>query len=477
LPGTIYGGHVINTYDASDERVIRQSYGPTHNTVYVFDTLELRMSDLISGGSPVVSDYTLDKWREVPYLIVNGVRVARVNYAENSPEISGGKAHVFLELGDHLGSTNIVIDHATSELVERGTYQAYGAAESDYRPDRWENFREDYRFTGKEEDVTVGLHYFGKRFLSTHLNRWISADPLTVHALGADLNVYAYVSGRSLKSVDPLGLDEKTLTSEPGNPADENAAKELTASKGNMTPYSPGAAAMSRPTPASRISPGPANAGGRGGASSAVAGAEGQGGSDAPHYPARAKPELARLACGGQNCGNETGPMILAVMPLPKLKLPTYSQAEAGAALRHGFAGATDDLVLRFDGQAANAQVAALREAQLAVVARPRPGAAGALQVGGKTFTAQSVRGGPAPQLHPDVQKVLDAIPRGAQGAAHGKCVEPQCLSQALNAGVDPRGGFSAVTRVRSPNNPKQGTSIEPCKSCGVLLKFFGVGH
>ena len=248
IPGSVYGGHVINTYAASDERVIRQSYGPTKNTVYVFDTLELRMAQLVSAGPHPAVDYVLDKWTETPYLITNGVRVGRVNYAENSPEISGNKAHVFLELGDHLGSTNIVIDRATSELVERGTYQAYGAAESDYRPDRWENFREDYKFTGKEEDVTVGLHYFGKRFLSTHLNRWVSADPLTVHALGADLNVYAYVSGQTLKNVDPIGLSEKDKASMPDDLADQKTGEELTQSRGNMTPYSPGPPAARDPT-------------------------------------------------------------------------------------------------------------------------------------------------------------------------------------------------------------------------------------
>jgi hypothetical protein len=40
------------------------------------------------------------------------------------------------------------------------------------------------------------------------LGRWISADPLAVHAPGeADLNLYAYVSGAVLKNVDPLGLE------------------------------------------------------------------------------------------------------------------------------------------------------------------------------------------------------------------------------------------------------------------------------
>jgi hypothetical protein len=39
------------------------------------------------------------------------------------------------------------------------------------------------------------------------LQRWVSADPLEVHVGGSgDLNLYAYVSGRALKAIDPLGL-------------------------------------------------------------------------------------------------------------------------------------------------------------------------------------------------------------------------------------------------------------------------------
>ena len=114
--------------------------------------------------------------------------------------------HVLLELGDHLGSTSVVLDQASGELVERSTFYGYGGTESDYRPGRWEGFRSDYRFTGKEEDVEVGLTYFGKRYLNAQLGRWVSADPLGVHAPGeADLNLYAYVSGAVLKAVDPVG--------------------------------------------------------------------------------------------------------------------------------------------------------------------------------------------------------------------------------------------------------------------------------
>ena len=40
----------------------------------------------------------------------------------------------------------------------------------------------------------------------------MSADPLAIHGLGADANVYAYVSGRALQSIDPFGLEEKAFT-------------------------------------------------------------------------------------------------------------------------------------------------------------------------------------------------------------------------------------------------------------------------
>ena len=37
----------------------------------------------------------------------------------------------------------------------------------------------------------------------------MSADPLAVHEPGeADANLYAYVSGMTLKSIDPLGLEK-----------------------------------------------------------------------------------------------------------------------------------------------------------------------------------------------------------------------------------------------------------------------------
>jgi RHS repeat-associated protein len=199
-------------YDADDMRVTKtanDAANMTRETLYVFDSLEIRGTQWVKKPR-VPDDYDLTPENEIPYLIANGVRLARVVYMpDRVPPFKGGSTHVFLQMADHLGSTNIVIDRDTSELVERGTYQAYGSAESTLRPEKWDGFREDYRFTGKEEDVEVGLVYFGKRFYNPLLGRWLNPDPLEVHAPGeADANLYAYVRGQALKNIDPFGLQD-----------------------------------------------------------------------------------------------------------------------------------------------------------------------------------------------------------------------------------------------------------------------------
>ena len=128
-----------------------------------------------------------------------------------APGAAPDSKHVFFQAGDHLGSTAVVFDNQTGEVVERTTFQALGGVESDYRPARWGSFREDYKFTGKEEDIEIGLVYFGARYYYPKLGRFASADPLTTHGAGADLNPYAYVGGRVSSQVDPLGLDNETV--------------------------------------------------------------------------------------------------------------------------------------------------------------------------------------------------------------------------------------------------------------------------
>jgi len=197
------------TYDSSGRRTLKENAQPaSHGTtsqkysVEIFDSLRLDGADWDDDDN----EYQRDEVTETAYLTLGGRLFGRIVYDQDLPTLVRGRflgQHVFLTLTDHLGSVSSVVDRETGELVEQSTYQAYGAPETDYRPARWRSFREQYRFTGKEDDIQVGLTYFGARYYSAALGQWISPDPETIHGLGADLNPYAYVHGRVFSSADP----------------------------------------------------------------------------------------------------------------------------------------------------------------------------------------------------------------------------------------------------------------------------------
>jgi RHS repeat-associated protein len=200
-------------YSYAAGRVRKTSINPsgeTRHTIEVFPSLRLNRAQFLASG-----EYERTPATETLYL----GKMARVVYAATGMPIraAADKRHVFFQIGDTLGSTSVVFDKQTSELVEKVSYDAWGRTESDYRPARWAGFREDYRFTEKEEDVEVGLTYFGARYYSAYLGRWLSPDPLQTHAGGSDPNTYAYVSGQHAQATDPLGLQCREVGSSNNN--------------------------------------------------------------------------------------------------------------------------------------------------------------------------------------------------------------------------------------------------------------------
>jgi RHS repeat-associated protein len=67
----------------------------------------------------------------------------------------------------------------------------------------------EYKFTGKERDTESGLDYFGARYYSSNMGRWMSPDPSN---WGVDFynpqtwNHYSYVGNNPLSNTDPNGL-------------------------------------------------------------------------------------------------------------------------------------------------------------------------------------------------------------------------------------------------------------------------------
>jgi RHS repeat-associated protein len=78
------------------------------------------------------------------------------------------------QLGDHLGSANIVIggdDSSAGAFNNREEFFPYGETS-------FGSFAQKrYQYCGKERDEETGLYYYGARFYGLHLCRWISCDP------------------------------------------------------------------------------------------------------------------------------------------------------------------------------------------------------------------------------------------------------------------------------------------------------------
>ncbi|CAN5141189.1 hypothetical protein BH09MYX1_BH09MYX1_32750 [soil metagenome] len=183
---------------SGDARVVRENRSTPSPSYFVDVFSTLRLQNTTWDGT----DYVRSQYTEAVYL----TGFARLIDDPTLPHLGTETRHVVFTFGDVLGSTSSVVDGVTGELMERATYQAMGAADSDYRPARWGAFRESYRFTGKEDDVEVGLQYFGARYYAPNLGRWLSPDPLMVHGVGPELDVYSYVGGRADSAVDPNGL-------------------------------------------------------------------------------------------------------------------------------------------------------------------------------------------------------------------------------------------------------------------------------
>jgi RHS repeat-associated protein len=106
---------------------------------------------------------------------------------------------------------------------------------------------------------------------------------------------------------------------------------------------------------------------------------------------------------------------------------------------------------------------------------KTRPTSAAGLSVPGHEtpFTGANVKGGAdaQPNLHPAVRDAYDRAPAELrERGRHGKCGEAEALSEAMQAGVDPRGGVMAAVEVRAAGNAAHQRPKEACDLANSCL-------
>jgi RHS repeat-associated protein len=103
------------------------------------------------------------------------------------------------QLGDHLGSANVVVggtNETGATFVDREEFYPFGETS-------FGSFaKKRYRFTGKEQDEESGLYYHGARYYAPWLGRWLTCDPA---GLAGGTNGYIYASQTPIGRIDPDG--------------------------------------------------------------------------------------------------------------------------------------------------------------------------------------------------------------------------------------------------------------------------------
>lgn len=173
-------GGLTYVYDADGNRVAK-SNGST-GTIYWYMSPGVVAESDLSGG--LRSEYIFFN---------NGARVARRDFP------SGAVSYYF---SDHLRTASVITD-STGSIKEDEDYYPWGGELQVINNDS-----NHYKFTGKERDSETGLDYFGARYYSSALGRFMMPDRPFADQHREDpqsWNLYVYTTNNPLRYIDSNG--------------------------------------------------------------------------------------------------------------------------------------------------------------------------------------------------------------------------------------------------------------------------------
>lgn len=175
--------HVHYLYDSTGQRLkklVRKQGGQVEVTHYIDGVFDHHRWGSSAGPRANNHVHVMDDTR----------RIALVQFGEAHHDDRGPA--VQFHLGDHLGSSNVVVDE-NGDSTNREEFTPYGETS-------FGSFaRKRYRFTGMERDEESGLSYHGARYYAPWLGGWVSADPI---GIGGGINLYVYCRGSPVTTRD-----------------------------------------------------------------------------------------------------------------------------------------------------------------------------------------------------------------------------------------------------------------------------------
>jgi RHS repeat-associated protein len=184
---------ISNAYDHASRRVLKVTASSTHTSLY--DGWNLVQEVRVQGSVASTRSYFWGK--DVSATLqgaggIGGLLAVSVDGA------------FFFPLYDHNGNITTYVDEDGSVVAEY-LYDAYGGTGFQTGP-MAATFA--HRFSTKYHDPQTGLYYYGYRFYSPELGRWLNRDPIEE---GGGENLYGFVGNRTTAYVDILGRNPSNV--------------------------------------------------------------------------------------------------------------------------------------------------------------------------------------------------------------------------------------------------------------------------
>jgi len=244
-------GDTVYTYNAENRLIAVEPLVPNDNDTrveFTYDYLGRRINKKIytySAGSWLpTSDfsYLYDGWNLIAKLDATGQPTVSYVWGldlSQSMQGAGGIGGLLYRVEDGTGFTYTYDANGNvGQIVDNGGFIA-----AHYEYDPYGNAIKavgtlaeinPYRFSTKHFDIETGLYYYGNRYYSPELGRWINRDPIEEEG---GLNLDNFVGNNSIGRIDPFGLALYAFDGTWNTPSDETNVWKLFTAYGAKKVY------------------------------------------------------------------------------------------------------------------------------------------------------------------------------------------------------------------------------------------------